>query len=208
MSSNQAAIVAAIGASGSGKSLWIKTQLRRNRKLRRLIIWDPQSEYAEFGMVCASRTALADVLIAAGARGEARVVYQPKGGLSAYVPQFDWLCQTAYAWGNCTLVADELGDVTKPGWAPDGWSMVIRKGRHAGLTVIGAAQRPAIIDKTFFGLATLVHCGRLNYAADLKVMSDVLDVSSSSIVELLPLEYIERDMQTGKTRPGRVDVPT
>lgn len=208
MSANQASIVAAIGASGSGKSLWIKTQLRRNRKLRRLIIWDPQAEYAEFGTVCSTRTELARLAIAAGARGEARLIFQPKGALSGYVPQFDWICQTAYAWGNCTLVADELGDVTKPGWAPDGWSMVIRKGRHAGLTVIGAAQRPAIIDKTFFGLATLVHCGRLNYAADLKVMSDVLDVQSSDIVELLPLEFIERDMQTGKTRRDRVAVPT
>lgn len=206
MSSNKAAIVAAIGASGSGKSLWIKQQLRKGRA-RRLIIWDPQAEYGEFGTVCASRAAMTEAAITAGAKGAAQMVYQPTGALSAYIEQFDFVCQVAYAWGNCTLVADELGDVTKPGWAPDGWSMVIRKGRHMGLTVIGAAQRPAIIDKTFFGLATLVHCGRLNYAADLKVMADVLAIQSAELVELLPLEWIERDMQTGKTRRGRVDVP-
>lgn len=203
MSKNQAFIVAAIGASGSGKSGWVKAQLRRQNP-RRLIVFDPQDEYGEFGEVFRDRAALADAVIAAGARGDLRAVFQPGGNLSEYVGKFDWLCRLAYAWGGCTVVADELGDVTKAGWAPDGWSLVTRKGRHKGLRIFGLVQRPALTDKTFFGLATMIHCGRLNYAADVKVMADVLGCEGAQIVGMKPLDWIERDMSSGVTRAGRL----
>jgi hypothetical protein len=201
MSKGNASIVAAIGASGSGKSLWIKRQLEAGRP-RRLLIWDPQAEYGDHGQIFTDRAALADACIAAGPRGQLAAVYRPGNRLSDYPTRFDWFCRLAYAWRNCTLVAEELGDVTKPGWAPDGWGLVTRKGRHAGMKLIGAAQRPAVIDKTFFGLATLIHCGRLNYAGDVKVMADVLQIAGDDITGMKPLEWIERNMQTGQTRRG------
>jgi hypothetical protein len=129
-------------------------------------------------------------------------VFRPGNRPSDYAGRFYWLCRLAYAWRNCTIVAEELGDVTKAGWAPDGWSLLTRKGRHAGLRLIGAAQRPAVIDKTFFGRATLIHCGRLNYSGDFKVMADVLQIPGEDITALRPLECIERNMQTGQTRRG------
>lgn len=201
MSANQAFIVAAIGASGSGKSAWVKQQLRR-QKPRRLLIYDPMNEYGEFGEVFADRAALADAVLAAGARGKLCAVYQPSGGVDTYVEQFDWLCRLAYAWADCTYVADELGDVTKAGWSPPGWSHVIRKGRHKKMRVFGQVQRPALTDKTFFSLATLIHCGRLNFDSDIKVMCDVLRVGRDEVADLLNLQWIERDMGTGDTRAG------
>jgi hypothetical protein len=205
MSKGAASIVAAIGASGSGKSLWIKRELARGRP-RRLLIWDPQSEYADHGTVFDNRAALAEACIAAGTKGPLAAVYRPGNRLSDYAGRFDWLCRLAYAWRNCTLVVEELGDVTKPGWAPDGWSLVTRKGRHAGLKLIGAAQRPAVIDKTFFGLATLIHCGRLNYKGDVTVMADVLQIPGDDITGMKALEWIERNMQTGQTRRGTLEI--
>jgi hypothetical protein len=59
-----------------------------------------------------------------------------------------------------------------------------------------------VIDKTFFGRATLIHCGRLNYSGDFKVMADVLQIPGEDITALRPLECIERNMQTGQTRRG------
>lgn len=196
-------IVAAIGASGSGKSAWIKQQLARGRP-RRLLVWDPQGEYGDFGAVFAEgeRGALADGCIGAGAKGAFAAIYRPGNTLTDYAPRFDWFCRLAYAWGNCTVIADELADVTKPGWAPDGWSLITRKGRHAGLRLIGAAQRAALIDKTFFGLATMIHCGRQSYKADVATMADVLAVPAEQIIALKPLEWIERNMSTGETRRG------
>jgi hypothetical protein len=203
MSTNVASIAAAIGASGSGKSLWVKQQLAK-AKPRRLIVWDPQGEYGDHGEVFTDRSRLLEAVAAAGARGELRAVYRPGDELSRYADRFGWLCQLVYAWGACSFVVEELADVTRPSWAPDHWSVITRKGRHRALRVVAASQRPASVDKDFFGNCTLIHCGRLNYAADVKVMADVLGVPQGDLIGLAPLDWIERDMQTGKTRRGKL----
>lgn len=199
MSRNTAFIAAVIGASGSGKSAWIKQQLRQGRPAR-LLVWDPQAEYADFGQVYFDRAALLSDLLAA--KKGFRAVYQPGDRPSLYADRFGWLCKLSYGWGECALVVEELADVTRPSWAPDGWSIVCRKGRHRGLRVFGASQRPASVDKDFFGNATLVHCGRLNYEADLRTMGNVLCIAAAELQTLKPMEWIERDMATGATRKG------
>jgi hypothetical protein len=47
-SRNTAKIIAVMGASGSGKSAWIKQQLRAGNPAR-LLVWDPQEEFGAFG---------------------------------------------------------------------------------------------------------------------------------------------------------------
>ena len=74
------------------------------------------------------------------------------------------------------------------------------------MTVIGASQRPASIYKHFFGNATIVRTGRLNFAADIKVLANVLHVPGSHILSLAPLEFFQRDMQTGDTQRGALKV--
>ncbi|MGH8719649.1 MAG: hypothetical protein ACREV0_12025 [Burkholderiales bacterium] len=59
-------------------------------------------------------------------------------------------------------------------------------------------QRPAAIDKHFFGNASVIRTGRLNYAAD------VLDVAGDEIRELPQLAWIERDMRSGKVQRGKI----
>ncbi|MBI2313185.1 MAG: hypothetical protein HYU77_11870 [Betaproteobacteria bacterium] len=46
------------------------------------------------------------------------------------------------------------------------------------------------------------HCGRLNFEADLRVMANALGATPEEIRNLKPLEWIERDMQTGERRTG------
>lgn len=203
-SKNVASIVAAIGASGSGKSAWIKEQLGKG-KPKRLLIWDPQCEYSEFGTVYKDGGKLLDA-VTAGARFQA--VYQPGDRLSLYADRFAWFCKLAYALGDLVLVVEELADVTKPSWAPDSWSVVTRKGRHKALRVIAASQRPASVDKDFFGNCTMIHCGRLNYAQDVKTMAGVLGVPEDCITALLPLQFVERNMATGALREATLKLPT
>lgn len=200
---NQASIVAAIGATGSGKSAWVKQQLKK-AKPGRILIWDPQEEYGEFGQVFTSRAELAAAVRAAGRAGKLAAVYRPGNVVSEYEAQFDWFCQLAYAWERCCILVEELADVTKPQKAPEGWSVLTRKGRHKGLRIIAASQRPAQVDKDFFGQATMIHCGRLNYAADVKCMADVLGVGAADISGMKPLDWVERDMGSGETRRGRL----
>ena len=44
-------------------------------------------------------------------------------------------------------------------------------GRHKGLKVIGASQRPASIDKDFLGNCMAIHIGRLAYAEDVRAVA-------------------------------------
>jgi DNA helicase HerA-like ATPase len=202
MSKNAASIVAVMGASGSGKSLYIKGELRRTRP-RRLIVWDALGEYGEFGTPAAT---LGEVLAAAKA-ATFRRIFRPSADPEQARKQFDVLCRIVFAAGDTTLVAEELAFVTSPSYAPPGWSECTLKGRHRALKIYGASQRPASIDKHFFGNATEIRTGRLNFARDVKTLADVLQVPAASVQSLQPLDYISRNMANGKISTGRLKIP-
>jgi len=202
--SARAEFVAVIGAPGSGKSLYIKSRLAR-LKPRRLLIWDAMAEYGAHAERVGELASLVKLTEAQNFR--ARYVCSNVPARRAL--QFEAFCVLAYRRGGLVLVVDEMGDVTTatPSLVPAGWSVVCRKGRHRGLSVIGGVQRPALVDKNFFSFATLIHCGRLNYADDVRTMDNVLGLAGRSVGELLPLAWIERDMTTGKTRAGVIAAP-
>lgn len=201
---NKANITAYIGASGSGKSAAMKQRIAVEKPAR-LMVWDAQGEYAHLLKVKPLRLMgqVHAALMRAG-RGPVVICFDPSPDAKIMADQFDAFCTLAYAAGPLWLLCEELSDVTQAGWAPAGWSMVSRKGRHKGLTVLGATQRPAAVDKHFFGNASRVRCGRLNYEADVRTMANVLRVSPDEIGNLQPLEWIERDMSTGQTERGRL----
>lgn len=191
-----------MGASGSGKSLYIKGELRR-LKPRRLVVWDPLGEYREFGTPAAT---LGEILAAAKGAGF-RLIFRPAADPDQARKQFDVLCRIVFAAGDCTLVAEELAFVTSPSYAPAGWSECTLKGRHRALRIYGASQRPASIDKHFFGNATEIRTGRLNFARDVKTLADVLQVPALQVQSLQPLQWIARDMATGRIYTGKQAIP-
>ncbi len=75
------------------------------------------------------------------------------------------------------------------------------------LRIYGASQRPASIDKHFFGNATQIRTGRLNFARDVKVLADVLQVPAMQVQGLQPLDWIARDMANGKISTGKLTPP-
>ncbi len=75
-------------------------------------------------------------------------------------------------------------------------------GRHRCLRVIGASQRPASIDKDFLGNCTTIHTGRLAYPEDVRAVAKAMGVDEAGIAALKPLEWIEKNMQTGQTSRG------
>jgi hypothetical protein len=129
---------------------------------------------------------------------------QPSTLPTARARQFDFLCRAAIAAGNLTLVVEELRFVTTPSRAPMGWAQVCLTGRHAGLTVFGASQRPASIDKDFLGNCSKVRTGRLTYPEDVKAVSAAARIPAAEIDLLKPLEWIEKDLATGKTTRGKL----
>lgn len=186
-----ARIEAVLGASGSGKSAYIKAEIRA-RKPPRLLIYDPEGEYLAFGRAVSSLADVHSVLAQAGPAGKFKLIFRPHADPARAVKQFDFLCRMAFEAGNLLYIAEELADVTTPSRAPVGWSMMSRRGRKRGCHVIGASQRPANIDKNFLGNCTSVRSGRLLYEADARAVGAVLGVPFGDLLALESLHYVAR----------------
>lgn len=197
---NAADISAVMGASGSGKSLFIKSELKR-LKPPRLMVWDFKREYN--GQVARNLTEVLQLV----RHARFNVIFQPSHDPATAKNQFDVFCRIAYAAKRLTFVGEELAFVTNPSYAPTGWSMLTLAGRSEGIRIYGASQRPAAIDKNFFGNATVIRTGRLNFKNDIKVLADVLQVPFHNVQALAPLQFIARDMNTGKLTTGSVKIP-
>lgn len=201
---NEASITAVIGASGTGKSFYVKETLLR-RPPARLFVWDFKREYDQV----AHPVSLTEAARAARAP-RFHIVFQPDMDAQRRAEEFALFCRLAYAAGAATLLVEELAFITRPSYAPPAWRMMTCTGRHEGMQVIGTSQRPAQIDKDFLGSATRIHVSRLNDENDVRVMAAILGVDKARIRNLVAdpaagcLEWIERDMKTGRVSEGAI----
>lgn len=175
---NKADIHAVIGASGTGKSSYIKGELLRSYS--RLLVWSPlerTDNYAGFcqGVVVTGKISELVAQVKAGAKA---IVYVPTGKDSEVKTQFDRFCRIVWEMEGATVLVEELSRVTMASWSPPAWKNLSTAGRHQGLTIIGTSQRPATIDKDFLGNCTQVRCYRVNYDNDAKVMADTLGLQT------------------------------
>lgn len=207
--SNDARIWGVLAASGSGKGVWIKQQLRR-LKPARLVIWDYKDEYGEFAPpLVRDLESLRQLMLKAGARGRLLVRYRCKPGTSVKqtMREFEGVCRLVQAWQNCMFLAEELSNVTTPSWAPAAWREMTTGGRHEGVHIIGVAQNPALIDKTFLSNCTLIHVGPLREHRHRQAVARSMDVPIEKITALQKFQWIERDFDTKTLREGMVKLP-
>lgn len=194
-------ITGVVGSAGSGKTGWLKQQIAG---APRLLVWDIEGQYTENTRIIRTRQQL---VVAIGKDG--RYSYQP-----SKLSEFDFFAKAAFMFVRLgaekgvksVIVAEELADVTSPGKAPDGWGMLVRRCRKYGGDVYGVTQRPAESDKTLFGNAMHLHVCGMQRANDRKYMSLELDLPVEEITSLdrSKLEYIHKDMRTGKHERGRL----
>lgn len=175
---NDAQIVAVIGASGMGKSSYIKGDLLRSYD--RLLIWSPLEETDKYAGFCKGVVIRGKItaLITAVKANTKSIVYVPTGSSSDVKKQFDDFCAVAWTMEGATVLVEELSQVTMASWSPPAWRKLSTAGRHKGMKLIGTAQRPASIDKDFLGNCTEIRCYRVNYDNDAKVMSDSLNLKT------------------------------
>lgn len=195
---------AVVAASGTGKGVWIKRQLKELSP-KRLAVWDFKNEYADFACERpkATLTEVHGVMKRAGADGPAVLRYVPRGGSDkALRREFEGFCELVYAWENCVFVAEELAMVTTPGWAPAAWRKMTTSGRHARIHIIGATQRPALVDKTFLGNATMVHAGPMREAADRMAVARAMDIDPGRLACLVKFQWIEKHFDDGSVTDG------
>jgi ribosomal protein S28E/S33 len=200
---NDADVIAVIGATGSGKGVFIKNhELKKSEQ--RIVFWDYMREY---GPLSDLQTATLGTALESMRAARFRTAFQPSFDDKVRAKQFDVFCKAAVAVGNLRLVAEELAFVTSPSHAPAGWKMATSIGRHKGLRIIGASQRPAQVDKAFWSNCTEIHCGFLNYEDDRKTMARALGVTVADIQALKPLEFIHKNVRTKEINFGKVKVP-
>lgn len=203
-------IEAYIGASGSGKGVSIAQRLKQ-LKPRRLIVWDPRGEYAQHAEQVATLPELVRRVGKAGEAGAFRLRYVP-GPSVKLADAFGLVCTLAFRARDAVFVAEELSDVTTASLAPPAWRQCITQGRHQGLHVIAAAQRPALIDKTLLGNCTYIRCFTLRYRDDRAAMAKAMDVDEARITELVTthaegtttIRYLERDFRAQTTSAGSI----
>lgn len=198
-SNNSAHIEAVMGASGTGKSHYIKGRLKQ-LKPKRLIIWDAREEYQDLAR---PTHRMADVLAGLRSGKRVKLAYRPNTGEEKELREkFATLCRIVFAAGDLVFIAEELSDVTSASWAPGPWRRISTQGRHRGLYVFGTSQRPASIDKHFLGNATQVRTSRLNYKNDREALANFLDVPVTDVNALIGYQWIERDMGSGSIKRG------
>lgn len=180
----RADIRAVLGATGTGKSHYVKAQLA---KARRLLVWDIEDEYRDLPAV-----QLNELLpLMHGGKKPGRYRFICSGDAATRAKQFDIFCRLAFNLGNVLVVVEELRFVTMPSRAPEGWALLTLRGRKRGVKIIGTSQRPAQIDKDFLGNCTLIRCGALEYPADRAAVAPVLRCRVEDIAALSGHRFIE-----------------
>lgn len=209
-SRNKPRIELYIGATGSGKGVSMERRLAE-LKPSRVLLFDPRSQFPRSVPSTSSLAELVSIVKRAGAHGAFRVRFVPDGKVDLKAA-FGLVCDLAFTAGNLLFGADELSEMTTPSWAPPPWRRVVTQGRLAGLHVIVAAQRPALIDKTVLSGCTYVRCFTLRFGNDQRVMADLLGVPLRDVRELATIEgekattiaFIERDFRTNERRADTI----
>lgn len=202
-SSNDARILGVMAASGSGKGLYIKGLLKREKQSR-LVVWDYKDEYGDHApRLVHSLETVRKEMIKAGA-GPMRIRYKCKPGTTSKqtMAEFEGLCRLVQAWGNCCFVAEELSNVTTPSWAPAAWREMSTGGRHEQVFIIGVAQNPALIDKTFLSNCTTIHVGPLREYRHRQTVARSMDLPVEEITALVKFQWIQRNNDTKEVTRG------
>lgn len=178
-----AEIIVVCGSTGSGKSEGIKKRIANEKCV---LVFDVKNEY---GSLPGFKRATSPSEFLSLARAGGRVAYP------APSEQFEFFCRVAWARGDCLVIAEELASVTSPGKACGPWHLILSQGRGFGIRTIGITQRPAEIDKTIIGNASVIRCHQLTRLKDRKAVAAELDVPLAQLSNLPEFGYVERDMK-------------
>lgn len=196
-------IIVVVGSTGSGKSQWVRQQIKN---AGRLWVWDVKPEYYQLPGFAVVRDPIV-LLQAAQLKKNQRIAYV----MRPTVEHFEWWSRCAYVAARIkpiVIVAEETADVTSPGKASEHWGQLVRKVRNTGSDLYAITQRPAESDKTAFGNASLFHVGRSSREKDRAYMAAEMDVKKSDLAALTSDEngafFIEKDTLTLKITRGRI----
>ncbi len=204
MSKSNAGRIGVWGASGSGKSSYVKQKLVT---LRRLVIFDPLDEYSSLRNVTRCTTAQ-QVLVAMRKNWTGyRIAYVPPAGketralsqLSKLIIQAQEVYKTTGKGQGMTLVVEEMNTCFSVNCSmkeASGFAEICSRGRHYGVEVYGLSQRIAEVNTRFRGNCTQSVVLRQQGPRDIQAAVDVLSGHKSQVMTLKNLDYLHEKQGT------------
>jgi len=189
----------ASGKRGSGKSSFLKQYARG---FGRVLCWDPKNEYGEALGVNPIRNP-AELLARIQ---EPRLVYVPPKGIERkkLIVLFDFVCACVAAHRHRSLfLVDELAGVSSS-WGGSGWwDYLEREGRHDGVEIACAAQRPVRIDPNVIANATRLVTFRLGKQVDRDLIAAELDIDAEHL-RIPSLHFLDFDVESESIKRGKL----
>ncbi len=186
------------GASRTGKTAWVRRQVQASK---RVAAWDPEGQWADLRgwRTAETRRELLDHL---KKPKPVKVAYVASANLKA---EFGFwsacVFQAGRSHGEISAVAEELGDVSTVGKAPDDWGILVRRGLKYGITLYAISQRWAEADKTAFGNASDYIVFRLSSHDDVRYIARKTRIPEAEMLALAPkLEYLHATVEGGFDR--------
>lgn len=185
-------LTAYIGASGSGKSLLLKAELRPLPRLRRRLIWSPKETLDRYAPEFGEPVAGDSVELVRRTRAGDSVVYVPdRSADDRLARQFALFCALALEVGDRHVIVEEMSIVATSRNAPARWTLLVTEGRGRGLSLRATTQRPQLCDASLLDAATEIYCGRLQRGSSHKIMADVMGgLPVERVRGLRPLEFL------------------
>lgn len=186
-----ASVVAVLGAPLSGKGLlghqWIGAPYTGLR-----LVCSPKEHSDNYAGRLGVRAVTSIPAMIDAIQGGARsAVLIPSFDDDLRKKQFDRFCRIASSCGRARVLVDELSRFTTASWAPTSWRDICTAGSHDALEVMGMAQRPALVDKSFLGSCTELRCYGLGYRSDAVAVTDVLiEVEWRELIALAPRHFV------------------
>jgi hypothetical protein len=158
-------IIACVGRKGVGKSTWLGAHLTY---CPRVVVFDPLDEYDAVSNRIESLRRLEQFLKWSRDREAFAGRYVPAGEPEEEIEQ---VAALVYDRGSLCLVCEEIALYTQPGYAPPLLGKLVRTGRHRGIDICWATQRPAECSKTITALTDLWVLFRLTEPRDIEAVS-------------------------------------
>lgn len=191
------------GRSGSGKShaLWLKYQEWHAAWPRQTLVFSPKEFDAQgkpldnyHGKIKCKWFRDIHQFVKEARTGR-HAVFVPSLDRKTDERDFDLFYRLAMALSPVITIPEELHTVTRPSGGPPAWRIANTIGRGCGLAILGSSQRPAHVDKDFFGGLSYAWCGAQNYEEDAKETAKLVLVTPADILQLPAKTGIERIME-------------
>lgn len=211
MSASEAAHIGVWGATGSGKSSYVKAMAR---DMSRVVVFDPQAEYATLRRGMKTATTVEGVKVAMlNNWSDFRIVYRPPPGreeralnqLSNLVLLAQRETLERGQGPRLTLIVEEL-NLSFPVNGADRrvtkFAELCSRGRHSNVQLIGVSQRIAEVSTRFRGNLAANVIFRQEGARDLQAATDLVGGDRAAIRLLDNLDFIHR--ARGTSTPGKI----